>query len=48
MEEKFELVEEEIKELSIEELVDTKVDLEEMLMDCDEILEMIEESNINV
>ena len=34
-----ELVREDLEELTAEELVDLKIELEDLLMDCDEILD---------
>ncbi len=41
----MELVREDIEELTAEELADIKVELEEILMDCDEILDNDDEEN---
>lgn len=35
----LELVREDLEELTAEELVDLKIELEDLLMDCDEILD---------
>lgn len=41
---RLEITKEELEELSAEELVDVKIKLEELLMECDEILQ--EDSDI--
>lgn len=40
---KFELNEEDLKELSAEEIANLKVDLEELIMNCEEILQEVED-----